>query len=292
MSKVKYPILCGALFSFAVIFLSGCKNVALLDPAGPIGTDQRTLILTAAGLMLLVVIPVIFMAIFFAWRYRASSKKASYAPKWSHSTRIEIVVWLVPAIIVTILGILVWNSSHKLDPYRPLDTGVKPVVVEVVSLDWKWLFIYPEHNIATVNQLVFPANTPLSLRITSNNIMNSFFIPQLGSQIYAMPGMRTQLHLLADTPGNYDGISSQFSGPGFSDMNFRAIATSPQEFEDWISKAKRSTSTLDLKKYRELAEPSVKHPVEYFSSVRPQLFECVLHQDMQKEIMAGECEEQ
>jgi cytochrome o ubiquinol oxidase subunit 2 len=291
MSKVKYPKLGGGLLSCAVIFLGGCKNVALLDPAGPIGAEQRTLILTAAGLMLLVVVPVIFMAIFFAWRYRASNKKASYDPKWSHSTRIETVVWLVPAVIVTALGFLVWHSSHKLDPYRPLDTGVKPIVVEVVSLDWKWLFIYPDHNVATVNQLVFPANTPLSLRITSDNIMNSFFVPQLGSQIYAMPGMRTQLHLLADVPGTYDGISSQFSGPGFSDMNFKAVATSSQEFEDWLRKAKQSPDKLDLSTYSKLSEPSVKHRVEYFSSVKPNLFECILHKDMQKEMMADDCKE-
>jgi len=291
MSKVKYPKLSGALLSFAAICLGGCKGVALLDPAGPIGAEQKTLILTATALMLLVVVPVIFMALYFAWRYRASNKQATYDPKWSHSTKIEMVVWLIPAIIVMILGVLVWNSSHKLDPYRPLDTGVKPVIVEAVSLEWKWLFIYPEHNIATVNQLVFPANTPLSLKITSHNIMNSFFVPQLGGQIYSMPGMRTQLHLLADAPGNFDGISAQFSGAGFSDMNFRAIATTPQEFEDWVNKARKSSAALDLTKYRALAEPSVKHPVEYFSSVRPQLFECILHKDMQKEVMAGECEE-
>lgn len=290
MSKVIYRKLSWAILSCAVLFLGGCKGVALLDPAGPIGAEQRTLILTAAGLMLLVVIPVIFMALYFAWRYRASNKNADYAPKWAHSTKIEVVVWFVPAIIVTILGILVWQSSHKLDPYRPLDTGVKPVVVEAVSLEWKWVFIYPEYNVATVNELVFPANTPLSLKITSHNIMNSFSIPQLGSQIYAMPGMRTQLHLLADAPGTFRGISAQFSGEGFSDMKFKAVATSQQDFESWINKAKKSQGALDLKKYRELAEPSVKHPVEYFSSVRPQLFECILHKDMQKEVMAGNCE--
>ncbi len=291
MSKVKYPKLCGALLSCAVVFLGGCKDVALLDPAGPIGAEQRTLILTAAGLMLLVVIPVIVMAIVFAWRYRASNKDATYTPEWSHSTKIETVVWVVPAIIVTALGVLVWHSSHKLDPFRPLDTGVKPIVVEAVSMNWKWLFIYPDHNVATVNQLVFPANTPVSLRITSDNIMNSFFIPQLGSQIYAMPGMRTQLHLLANVPGTYNGISSQYSGRGFSDMSFKAVAASPQEFEDWLRKTKQSPDALDLQKYRELGEPSVKHPVEYFSSVKPNLFECILHKDMDKEVMADDCEE-
>ena len=290
MSKVKHRKLSWALLSCAVIFLGGCKGVALLDPAGPVGAEQKTLILTAFGLMLLVVIPVIFMALYFAWRYRASNKKADYAPNWAHSTRIEVVVWVVPAIIVTVLGILVWNSSHKLDPYRPLDSEVKPVVVEAVSLEWKWVFIYPEHNVATVNELVFPANTPLSLKITSHNIMNSFSIPQLGSQIYAMPGMRTQLHLLADAPGTFQGISAQFSGEGFSDMKFKAIATSQQDFDSWVNKAKKSPGALDIKKYRELSAPSVKHPVEYFSSVRQHLFECILHKDMQKEVMAGNCE--
>ena len=291
MSKAKITILRWAIPLCLVIFLSGCKDVALFDPAGPIGAEQKTLILIAFGLMMLVVVPVICMAIFFAWRYRASNKDANYEPKWSYSAKIEAIVWTIPAIIVAALGILVWYSSHKLDPYRPINTGVKPIVVEAVSLNWKWLFIYPDHNVATINELVFPANVPLSIKITSDSIMNAFFIPQLGSQIYAMPGMRTQLHLLADKPGTYYGISSSFSGPGFSDMNFKSVATSSQDFENWLSKAKKSPESLTLARYRDLTDPSTKHPVEYFSSVRPNLFECILHKDMAPEVMAGDCED-
>jgi len=273
------------------MLLGGCSDFALLNPAGAIAQEQKTIILTALGLMLLVVVPVILLTLVFAWRYRASNKKAIYAPNWAHSTRIEVVVWLIPAIIILILGTLVIKTSHKLDPFRPLDSAVKPIVIEAVSLDWKWLFIYPEQQVASVNQLVFPVNVPVEFRITSVNVMNSFFIPQLGSQIYAMPGMRTQLHLIADAPGSYDGISSNYSGRGFSDMKFKAVAASPEEFERWLGQVKLAPEKLDLAHYKKLEIPSEKSPVAYFSSIKPGLFDCILHQYMPADVKTQACKE-
>lgn len=260
--------------------LSGCtdKNLLLLNPKGPIGMGEKHVILTAFGLMLIVVIPVILMTVFFAWRYRASNKKATYAPKWDHSTKIELVVWLVPSAIILALGILVWSSTHELSPYKPLATKEKPLEIQAVSLDWKWLFIYPDQHIATVNQLVFPAHTPVHFSITSGTVMGSFFIPQLGSQIYSMAGMRTQLSLQADEPGTYLGFNSQFSGNGFSGMNFKAIATPTQAaFDKWVNKARQSQSTLDMASFKQLQKPSENNPVSYYSTVTPHLFKDIIH---------------
>lgn len=253
--------------------LGGCANqLALLDPLGPIGAEEKTLILIAFALMLVVVVPVIFMTFWFAWRYRASNKAAIYAPKWDTSGKIEAVVWAVPALIVAALGALAWESSHALDPYKPMDPALKPIHVEAVALDWKWLFIYPDLGIATVNRLVFPAGVPVSFRITSDSVMNSFFIPRLGSQIYAMAGMQTRLHLLADHPGIYRGLNTQFSGAGFSSQHFQAIATSGRGFEAWIRQVKASPRRLDEAAFRKLEVPSQRYPVTYFSAVKPQLF--------------------
>jgi cytochrome o ubiquinol oxidase subunit 2 len=216
----------------------------------------------------------------FSRKYRASNTKAPYTPKWSYSAKIDLVIWLVPIAIVTCLGILAWTQTHRLNPYTPITPGTDPVRVEVVSLDWKWLFIYPDHHIATVNELVFPARVPLSFSITSDTVMTSFFIPQLGSQIYAMAGMRTRLNLLADEPGVYLGQNQQFSGRGFSYMNFNAIALPREQFEAWVQKTKQSSNKLDLARYEEVAKPSVRYPVTYFSSVLPGLFDHILRKYM------------
>ncbi len=256
--------------------LSGCDHLLLLNPKGPIGAEERFVLIAAVVLMLIVVIPVAIMNIWFPWRYRASRSGAAYSPKWATSLKLEVVVWLVPALIVTALSILVWDTTHRLDPYKPIDTGVKPVRIEAVSLDWKWLFIYPDFNIAAVNKLVFPAKVPLSFRLTSASVMTSFFIPQLGSQIYAMGGMQTQLNLLADEPGTYAGQNQQYSGEGYAGMNFKAIATSREAFEDWIAQARQSPETLDLARYEQLEAPSENAPVMLFSGVQPGLFDTVL----------------
>ena len=260
------------------VFLAGC-NMEVLSPKGDVGMHEKHLILIALGLMSLVVIPVIVLTLWFAWRYRASNTKATYAPKWSHSTKIEAAMWGIPCIIIAILGVITWRSTHALDPYKPLVSDVKPVTIEAVALDWKWLFIYPDYGVASVNQIAFPVDTPLNFKITSATVMNAFFIPQLGSQIYAMHGMQTQLHLIAREAGSYDGLSSNYSGAGFSDMRFTAVATTPQGFRDWLAKAKASAAVLDLPAYRSLEQPSQKVPVSYYATVAPGLFGDILHRD-------------
>jgi len=257
----------------AIIILSGCDTI-LMDPKGAIGVEQKKLILTAIGLMLIVVIPVIFMTLAFAWKFRAKNKNSTYTPYWSHSNKIETIIWLVPIIIIAILAVITWQTSHKLDPYKPLVSDKKPINIEVISLDWKWLFIYPEQGIATVNELAFPINVPLNFKITSNSVMNSFFIPQLGGQIYAMAGMQTKLHLIANDAGKYKGISSSYSGEGFSGMKFTAIATPTEtDFNRWVTQIKASPYTLNnTDDFDKLAQPSKNNPVKYFSNVKPTLF--------------------
>jgi cytochrome o ubiquinol oxidase subunit 2 len=256
--------------------LSGCGKLDVLDPKGSIGVAEKSLIGTATFTMLIVVVPVILMTLWFAWRYRASNRRATYAPKWAHSTAIEVVIWTVPSIIILCLGVLTWKTTHELDPYKPIQSAAKPINVEVVALDWKWLFIYPDLGIASVNQLAFPVGTPVNFLITSDSVMNSFFIPQLGSQIYAMAGMQTQLHLVADEAGDYAGVSANFSGKGFSDMKFRALATNPEQFNAWVEKVKASSSRLDMNEYNTVAQPSEKEPVRYFSSVDSKLFHNII----------------
>lgn len=260
-----------------VLLLSGCSSLVLFHPKGQIGSDEKSLIITAAILMLIVVVPVIIMAIVFARRYRASNTKAKYTPEWEHSRAIEIVVWAVPIVIVAVLGTLAWVWSHRLDPYHPIASEDSSINIQVVSMDWKWLFIYPKQGIATVNEIKFPANVPVHFYITSEAVMNSFFIPQLGSQIMSMPGMQTQLYLEADRPGDYRGISANYSGAGFSGMSFKAVATrTDAQFRDWVEMVKASPKRLDESAYEELAKPSRYVPVEYFSSVKPNLFHDII----------------
>ena len=276
MRRKGYFVLVGLASLFVAVILGGCDKVVLLDPKGPIGDAERNLILEALGLMMIVVIPVIIMALWFPRRYSASNKKAPYTPKWNSSPRLEVIVWLVPIVIVTILGYLAWSKSHQLDPYRPIARGVKPINVQVVAMDWKWLFIYPDHNIAVVNKLVFPVGVPVSFKITSDTVMNSFFIPQLGSQMYAMAGMVGRLHLEADKPGVYYGQSQQFSGNGYAYMRFPAQAVSRKEFEGWLKKVEKSPYKLDSARFKELEKPSTNNPVMYFSSVEPGLFALIV----------------
>ena len=267
-----------ALLFGACLLLAGCglSTAPIVDPKGPITLIERDLLFTAAGVMLIVLVPVWIMAIVFVRRYRAANRKAAYRPDWDFSLPIEFVVWSVPAAIVVTLGTLLWAHTHKLDPYRALDSGAAPLQVEVVAQDWKWLFIYPEQEIAVVNELVFPSGRPLSLRITSDTVMNSFFIPALGSQIYAMAGMQTRLNLLADEPGRFMGRNMQYSGDGFSQQYFEAISVSQEDFEAWVAKVKQSSEALDGAAYTALAEPSIKHPVTYYSAVEANLFDNII----------------
>jgi cytochrome o ubiquinol oxidase subunit 2 len=255
--------------------LSGC-SLDVLNPKGIVGAAEKQLILTSTWAMLIVVIPVILLTLLFAWRYRAANKTATYDPKWSHSTAVEVVVWTIPSLIILFLGVLTWNTTHQLDPYRPLDSRIKPIDVDVVALDWKWLFIYPGQGIASVNQLAIPVGTPVNFHITSDTVMNSFFIPQLGSQVYAMAGMETQLHLIADQAGDYAGLSANFSGPGFSDMKFRTLALPEDQFQQWVQKVHAAPAHLDTAAYRLLSAPSEANPVVYYSQVDNGLFHSIM----------------
>ncbi|MHA2804281.1 ubiquinol oxidase subunit II [Vibrio campbellii] len=262
-----------------ILMLAGC-NSALLDPKGSIGVQEKELIITALLLMLIVVIPVILMTIYFAYRYRESNTGEEYAPDWSHSTKIEVVVWTIPIIIIAILAAITWRSTHDLEPSKPIESDVKPITIEVVSLDWKWLFIYPEENIATVNYVAFPKDVPVQFKLTSDNIMNAFFIPRLGTQIYAMPGMVTKLNLIANHTGDYKGFASNYSGEGFSQMKFTASAMEDRTaFLKWVQQVKASPDRIeDWEQFRSLASPTVAEPVKLFSSVPPFLFTDVVTQ--------------
>jgi cytochrome o ubiquinol oxidase subunit 2 len=277
MKSKKYSIFVGLLSLGAVTFLAGCSTILLFDPKGPIGESERFVIIAAAVLMAIVVIPVFIMGFWFPRKYRASNTESTYMPKWSHSAKIDFFMWAVPLAIVTVLAILAWTRTHSLDPYKPIQSAYQPINIEAVSLDWKWLFIYPDQNIATVNQIAFPVNVPVSFKLTSDTVMTSFFIPQLGSQIYAMAGMQTRLHLLADKPGTYAGHNQQLSGRGYANMHFQAKAVSREEFLSWVEKIRQSPEKLDLDRYEKLAKPNVGYyPVTYFSSVKPELFEYIL----------------
>ncbi|KXS38465.1 ubiquinol oxidase subunit II [Modicisalibacter tunisiensis] len=277
MRKKKYPRIFNILPLLLPLLLSGCGS-ALMAPKGEIGSELKSLILTAFGLMLIVVIPVIVMTLLFAWRYRHSNLMAKYAPDWSHSNKIEVVVWLVPCVIIFFLAILTWKTSHSLDPHKPLADKEDTLEIQAVSLDWKWLFIYPEQGIATVNEVAFPVDTPVHFRVTSGSVMNSFMIPTLGSQIYAMAGMDNDVHLSANEKGIYPGRSTNFSGAGFAGMTFDAHVTSEQDFQAWVDKVRNANDdTLSFPdSYRQLAEPSEDVPVQYYSNVSPSLYKDII----------------
>ena len=249
---------------------------AVLTPRGWVAHEEYTLILVALGLMLLVVIPAILMALGFAWKYRASNTAARHDPHWEHSTAIEVVVWTVPALIVALLSYLVWTTTHTLSPYRPLDSPHAPLKVQVVAMDWKWLFLYPDQGIATVNQLVIPTGVPVQFSLTSDSVMSSFFIPQLGGQIYAMAGMRTRLHLVADRPGVFQGYNTQFSGQGFYGMHFETVAATEEGFRQWVEQARQGGQVLDLERFAVLEDPSAEDNPQWFTLAVPDLFERVL----------------
>ncbi|KKW89582.1 ubiquinol oxidase subunit II [Sphingobium chungbukense] len=267
--------------------LTACDWV-VMNPSGDIAVQQRDLILISTALMLLIVVPVMALVVFFAWRYRSANKavEKDYDPDWDHSTKLELLIWSAPLLIIICLGALTWVSTHKLDPYRPLDRidaktaidpKVKPLTVEVVALDWKWLFIYPELGIATVNELALPTNVPVRFDITASTVMNSFYIPELAGQIYAMPGMKTQLHAVANKPVAGVGFSANYSGAGFSNMRFGYKALDPAGFDAWVAKVKAGGANLDRNVYLTLAKPSEKAPVAYYSAVDPKLFDAVVN---------------
>ena len=251
-------------------------SIPVLQPRGEVGIKEKNLFVFAISLSAIVVIPVFIMLFSFAWKYRESNTSATYSPDFDHSRVAETIWWLVPSILITILSVVTWNSSHTLDPYKPLVSSVKPMTIQAVALDWKWLFIYPEQHIASVNYLKFPVNTPINFEITSDSVMNSFWIPQLGGQIYAMPGMNTQLHLSADQMGLFYGSSANISGSGFAGMNFMANATSGSDFSQWQHVLSTSPTDLNMTNYAKLARPSSYNQVAYYSENTPGLYDTIL----------------
>jgi cytochrome o ubiquinol oxidase subunit II len=256
--------------------LVGCTR-GVLDPKGPIGVDEKVILFDATAIMLAVVIPVIVCTLAFAWWFRARNRQATRRPDWEYSGRIEFVTWSIPALIVLFLGGIAWIGSHDLDPPKPLASSTRPVEIEVVSLDWKWLFIYPTDHVATLNELVIPVNTPIHFKLTSSSVMNSFFVPQLGSQIYTMAGMTTQLNLLASEIGTYQGLSAQFSGDGFSDMRFDVRAVPPEEYRAWLASARDSGTHLDALRFEQLAMPSHNDVPATFGLVPDGFFNLIVH---------------
>jgi cytochrome o ubiquinol oxidase subunit II len=262
----------------AGLLLASCQGV--LDPQGPIASAERLLLINSTAIMLVVVVPVVIATVAFAWWYRSSNARATRSLDESYEGRVEFVVWSIPALTVILLGGVIWIGSHQLDPRAPIPAKSDPLRVDVVALDWKWLFIYPDHGVAAVNQLVIPAGTPVEFRLTSATVMNSFFVPQLGSQIYTMGGMITHLHLLAENPGEYPGFSANFSGDGFSDMRFIAKAVPAGGFNAWLEQVRGAGSALDDAAYAELAKPSKAVAPATYRAVEPKLFERILDQTM------------
>jgi cytochrome o ubiquinol oxidase subunit II len=262
----------------AAILLASCKSAGVLDPQGPIASAQRLLLINSTAIMLVVVVPVIVATLAFAWWYRSSNTHATRSLDESYEGRVEFVVWSIPALTVILLGGVIWIGSHQLDPRAPIAAKSDPLRVDVVSLDWKWLFIYPDLGVAAVNQLVVPAGTPVNFRLTSATVMNSFFVPQLGSQIYTMGGMVTHLNLLADGSGEYPGFSANFSGDGFSRMRFVVKSMPAGDFNAWLEQTRGTGSGLDAASYAELAKPSQNVPPTSYRSVEPKLFERILDQ--------------
>jgi cytochrome o ubiquinol oxidase subunit 2 len=257
--------------------LGGCSG-GILDPKGPIAAAERLLLINSTAIMLVVVIPVIVATLAFAWWYRSSNTRASRGTDESYEQRIEFVTWSIPALTVILLGGVIWISSHQLDPRARILGESAPLHVDVVALDWKWLFIYPDQGVAAVNQLVIPAGTPVEFRLTSATVMNSFFVPQLGSQIYTMGGMTTHLNLLADQSGEFPGFSANFSGDGFSEMRFVVKSVPAADFNAWLEQVRGSGSALDDAGYAELTKPSKAVPPTTYRSVQPKLFERIIDQ--------------
>jgi len=265
--------------------LAGC-NTVVLNPAGDVAAQQARLVVQSTLLMLLIIVPVIALTFVFAWHYRHSNREADYRPEWDHSIQLELVIWAAPLLIVIALGALTWISTHTLDPFRPVtridsqrpvQKDVKPLTIEVVALDWKWLFIYPEQGIAVVNELAAPVDVPIKFKITSSSVMNSFYIPALAGQVYAMPSMQTQLHAVINEPGDYAGISSNYSGDGFSDMRFRFRGLAPADFERWVQTAKQAGGELSREGYLALEKPSHREPVRRFAAVAPGLHDAIVN---------------
>ncbi|HEY6925127.1 MAG TPA: ubiquinol oxidase subunit II [Steroidobacteraceae bacterium] len=260
------------------LLLGGCRGI--LAPAGPVGSAEKTLLLNSLAIMLAIVIPTILVTLTFAWWFRASNSRARYRPTFAYSGRLELIVWSIPALAIFFLGGVAWISSHELDPANPLPGKTPPIEVDVVALDWKWLFIYPQQGVASINRLVVPTGVPLHLRLTSATVLNVFFVPRLGSQIYTMNGMVAQLNLRADEPGVYPGLAAHFSGDGFSDMHFDVHAVSAADFTGWADRTRTSGPALDDASYRMLLRQTQNVAPYTYRSVEPGLFAAILRQKL------------
>jgi cytochrome o ubiquinol oxidase subunit 2 len=256
------------------MLVASCHE-GVLDPHGPVGKAERVILYDSTAIMLAVIIPVIVLTLVFAWWFRARNERARYRPDWEYSGRIEMIIWSIPALVILFLGGIAWTGSHDLDPPVPLEESTAPLDIEVISLDWRWLFIYPRDGIASLNRLVVPAGVPLRFRLTSTTVMNSFFVPQLGSQIYTMPNMVTRLNLEADRPGTFEGFSAQFSGDGFSDMRFDLVSTEPEAFKDWVSTTKTQGGVLDARTFEDLVKPAKADGAQTYAQVSEGLFDSI-----------------
>lgn len=263
-------------FATGTILLTSACNRGILDPVGPVGHAEKTILINSTAIMLAIIIPTMIATVAFAWWFRAGNKKATYRPDWEYSGAVELVVWSIPALTVLLLGGIAWIGSHDLDPAKPLPSKAPPVHVQVVSLDWKWLFIYPDQGIATVNQLVVPAGVPVTYDLTSATVWNVFFVPQMGTMIYTMPRMTTRLNLQADRPGTYDGISAHFSGDGFPGMGFKVQALPPDQFATWAQGSRGTGRVLDGQAYAELSKPSSYVKPMTYGGVAPGLFDAIV----------------
>jgi cytochrome o ubiquinol oxidase subunit 2 len=287
----RYHLGFGLLLLVALIYICvlyfHSHTVAVLQPRGEVAQKEKSLMLVGLLLSAIVVIPVFIMTTVIAYKYRESNTGAKYTPNWDGSRFFETIWWGIPILIISVLSLIAWNSAHALDPFKPLGSNAKPMTIQVVALDWKWLFIYPRQGIASVNYVRFPQNTPIDFQITSDSVMNSFWIPQLGGQIYAMPGMATGLNLSASQSGSFRGSSANISGSGFSDMIFTARASSMPDFNRWVNNVEHSPRALSQSAYGELAKPSRANPVVLYSSVQADLFSSVILKYMVPAYQAG-----
>jgi cytochrome o ubiquinol oxidase subunit 2 len=287
MKKIAKFLLLGVV-TLVAVFLAAkyidIGTVAVLVPMGKIAERERDLLVISTWLMLIIIIPVFIASVWIGWKYRAS-KKSKYNPDWQNSHLAEVIWWTLPCIIVAILSVMTWKSCHELNPFRPIASKVPPLKIQVVALQWKWLFIYPDYNIASVNWLQFPKETPLSFEITADAPMNSFWIPQLGGQIYAMPAMRSKLHLIAHEEGIFTGVSANLSGKGFAGMTFKAKSCTEDEFDAWVKEVRGSTSVLDLTSYDQLVKPSENVPIIPYVLGEEELFDQILMKYMPMEKM-------
>lgn len=274
--KILFLVIFLGGFVALLIWLTAGSTVAILQPKGIIAEQQRDLLVFATLLSLVVIVPVYVLTIMIAIRYRMGNKKATYTPDWDHNRKLEAVWWGVPIVIILVLSVVTWRSSHALDPFKPLSSGYNPVTIQVVALEWKWLFIYPEQNIATVNYIRFPEDAPVNFVITADAPMNSFWIPELGGQVYAMNGMKTKLHLQANTPGTFKGSSANLSGEGFAAMKFTAEATSQADFYQWVQDRKKAAGTLDKQQYAELSKPSKDVNARFYGNVDSGLYDSIV----------------